>query len=127
MSKGLLATENQEQRSIVRWLSMHQALKHFYCKLNNEGKRTVVQGWNLKLMGLRPGVSDLMIYYPTKTYHGLFLEVKRDKKYSKSEMETDTWICQQEFIERVKSVGYAAEVCYGFLDGKRIIEEYLRT
>jgi len=106
---------------------MHPSLRDFYCKLNNEGKRTVVQGWNLKLMGLRPGVSDIMIYYPTKTFHGMFLEVKRNKKYSKSEMQTETWICQQEFIERVKSVGYDGKTCYGWEDGKRIIEEYLLT
>lgn len=125
MVKISVATEQQEQRAIVRWLSMHSILRNYYCKNNNEGKRTAVQGWNLKQQGLRPGVSDLLIYYPTKTYHGLWLEVKRNKKYSKSEMNTDTWIMQQEFLERVKSVGYAGETCYGFLDGKRIIEAYL--
>ena len=104
---------------------MHPILKNYFCKNNNEGKRSEAQGWNLKLMGLRPGVSDLFIYYPTRTYHGLWLEVKRNKKYSKSEMLTDTWIAQQEFINLVKSVGYAGETCYGFLDGKRIVETYL--
>lgn len=120
-----IATENQEQRAIVKWLGLHPTLKNYFCKNNNEGKRSEAQGWNLKLMGLRPGVSDLLIYYPTRTYHGLWLEVKRNKKYSKSEMLTDTWIAQQEFINLVKSVGYAGETCYGFLDGKRIIETYL--
>jgi hypothetical protein len=120
-----IASENQEQRAIVKWLGLHHILKNYYCKNNNEGKRTEAQGWNLKLMGLRPGVSDLLIYYPTKTYHGLFLEVKRNKKYTKSEMNTDTWVMQQEFLETVKSVGYEGKTCYGFLDGIRIIEEYL--
>ncbi|CAB4128392.1 hypothetical protein UFOVP100_29 [uncultured Caudovirales phage] len=78
-------------------------------------------------MGLRPGVSDLLIYYPTKTYHGLFLEIKRNKKYSASERKTKTWIAQQEFISIVRSVGYCGETCYGWLDGKNIIESYLRT
>ncbi len=78
-------------------------------------------------MGLRPGVSDLLIYWPCNGYHGLWLEVKRNKKYSKSEMSTDTWVAQKEFLECVKSVGYAGKICYGFLGGKRIIEEYLRS
>ena len=125
MIKIPVASENQEQRAIVKWLGMHSTLKNYFCKNNNEGKRSEAQGWNLKLMGLRPGVSDLFIYYPTRTYHGLWLEVKRNKKYSKSEMLTDTWIAQQEFINLVKSIGYAGETCYGFLDGKRIIETYL--
>ena len=116
-----IATENQEQRALVKWLSYHPVLKDFYCKNNNEGKRTAAQGWNLKLMGLRPGVSDIFVYYPTKTYAGLWLEIKRNKKYTASERRTDTWIAQQEFIERVKMVGYAGEFCYGFVDGQNII------
>jgi len=104
---------------------MHHILKNYFCKLNNEGRRTVKQGHNLKLMGLRAGASDLFIYYPTMTYNGLWLEVKRNKIYTKSEMQTDTWILQQEFLSRVKSVGYAGETCYGFEDGLRIIENYM--
>lgn len=122
-----IATENQEQRALVHWLSLHPILKKFYCKNNNEGKRTEVQGWNLKLQGLRPGVSDLLIYYPTASYHGLFLEVKRNMSYTPSQMKTKTWLAQIEFLETVKSVGYWGEMCYGFLDGKKIIESYLHT
>ncbi len=111
----------------MTWLSYHPIVRDFFCKNNNEGKRTVAQGHNLKLMGLRPGVSDLFIYYPTTTYHGLFLEVKRNKKYTKSERLTDTWIAQEKFIETVKSVGYQGHWCYGWEDGKKIIEAYLLT
>jgi hypothetical protein len=120
-----LASENQEQRALVQWLNFHPILKNFFCKNNNEGKRTVSQGWNLKLMGLRAGVSDLFIYYPTKSYHGLFVEMKRNKKYTKSERLTDTWIMQEKFLENVKSVGYAGFICYGFEDAKKTIEKYL--
>jgi hypothetical protein len=95
--------------------------------MNNEGKRTPSQGFNLKLMGLRRGVSDLFIYYPSLSFNGLFLEVKRNKKYSQSEMSTETWILQQEFIDTVTHVGYDAHFCYGWMEGKRIIENYLIT
>lgn len=111
----------------MKWLSFHPILSEFFCKNNNEGKRTDAQGWNLKLMGLRPGVSDLFIYWPTKKHHGLFLEVKRNKIYTKSERSTPTWIAQEKFIETVKSVGFAGEFCFGWLDGKTIIERYLNT
>jgi hypothetical protein len=122
-----IPSENQEQRALVKWLSYHPIVREFFCKNNNEGKRTEAQGWNLKLMGLRPGVSDLFIYYPTTTYHGLWLEVKRNKKYTPSERKTDTWIAQEKFLETVKSVGFMGDFCYGWIDGKRIIEEYLQT
>ncbi len=126
-SKTEIPTENQEQRAIVTWLNYHPIVRDYFFKTNNEGKRTEGQGWNLKLMGMRPGASDLFIYYPTKNHHGLFLEVKRNKKYTKSERNTPTWIAQEKFIETVKSVGFAGEFCYGFENGIKIIEDYLLT
>lgn len=86
-----------------------------------------MQGLNLKRMGLRPGVSDIFIYYPTKTHHGLWLEIKRNKKYTQSERRSASWIAQEKFIETVKSVGFAGCFCYGWVDGKEIIERYLAS
>ena len=127
MTRIIKPSENQEQRALVKWLSYHPVLKDYYCKLNNEGKRSLAQGYNLKLMGLRPGVSDILVYFPTKTHHGLFLEVKRCKNYTKSERSTMTWLAQEEFLSIVKRVGFAGEMCFGWLHGKEIIERYLLT
>jgi|SRR5579863_3820821 len=123
--QGKIATENQEQRAVVKWLSLHPVLKKYYCKNNNEGKRSESQGWNLKMMGLRPGVSDLLIYYPANGFHGLWVEMKQARNYSPSEMITDSWIAQQEFIYIVREVGYAAEFCYGADHAINFIEMYL--
>jgi len=121
--------ERDEQRWLVNWLNYHPVLKDFFCKNNNEGKRTPRQGYDLKLQGLRTGVSDLFIYHPSSTgkFPGLWLEIKRNKTYSKSERSTPTWIAQEKFIETVKSVGFAGEFCYGFADGVKIIEAYLQA
>lgn len=123
--KANIPSERAEQKALVKWLSYHPTLKDFFCKNDNEGKRTPLQGHNLKLMGLRPGVSDLFIYYPTKTYPGLWLEIKRNKTYTKSEKEKKSWILQEQFLRTVKSVGFAGYFCYGWVDGKEIIERYL--
>jgi hypothetical protein len=127
--KLIIPTENQEQRALVRWLSLHPILKDFYCKNNNEGKRTDAQGRNLKLMGLRSGVSDLFIAYPSKTkkYSGLWLEVKRNMRYPPSAKKSETWINQEIWINRMKSVGFDAHFCYGWVDGKNIVDAYLST
>lgn len=127
--KFVIPTERQEQRALVKWMSFHPVLKDFFCKNNNEGKRTEAQTHNLKLEGLRPGVSDLFIPYPSRTgrYPGLWLEVKRDMHYPPSARKTQTWLQQVEWIERMKSVGFAGEFCYGWIDGKRIIEAYILT
>lgn len=127
MKSLTIATESQEQRALVSWLTYHPILKNFFCKNNNEGKRSDISGHNLKSLGLRPGVSDMFIYYPSGAYHGLWLEIKRNKKYSKSERSTLTWIAQEKFIETVKSVGYAGFFCYGWEEAKSIIENYLAS
>lgn len=123
--KKLIPTEQQEQRALVKWLSYHPIVHDLFCKIHNEGQRTPLQGFNLKLLGLRQGVSDLVIYYPTNRFHGLFLEVKRNKKYSNSEMSTPTWLAQVKFLERIKGLGYEGQFCFGWEHGKLIIEKYL--
>ena len=125
--KHQIPSEAQEQRALVKWMSLHPVLRDFFCKNNNEGKRTEAQTWQLKLLGLRPGVSDLFIPFPTKTYHGLWLEIKRDMGYPPSARKTQTWLQQEEWIERMKSVGYAGYFCYGHEDGREIINRYLLT
>lgn len=128
MTKRLeIPTENQEQRALVKWLSLHPVLKDLFCKNNNEGQRTAGQTWNLKLMGLRPGVSDLTVFYPTNKFHGLFLEVKRNMSYPPSARKSETWIKQKEWIDRMNSIGYYGSFCYGWEHGVKIIEEYLKT
>lgn len=123
--KQKIATEASEQRALVKWLNMHPTLKNLFCKIDNEGARTPQQGWHAKLLGLRAGVSDLFIYYPSGKYHGLFIEMKRKRTYSRSERLTETWQSQEKFQEIVKSVGFCAETCYGFEDAIKIIETYL--
>ncbi len=122
----VIPAERVEQQALIEWINYHPILKNFFHKTNNEGKRTALQGQRLKQMGLRAGVSDIFIYYPVTPYHGLWLEIKRNKKYTASEKSTDTWKAQEKFIELVKSVGYSAFFCYGWLDGKAIVEKYLK-
>lgn len=124
-----IALEREEQQALVEWLYLHPILKNFFLKIDNEGKRTALQGSRLKNLGLRPGASDLFIYYPSQSgiYSGLWLEVKRNKKYTPSEMSSVTWKNQEEFQRTVKMVGFDAKFCYGFIDATRIISCYLRS
>ena len=123
--RNLIATENQEQRALVKWIRTQQNIRDCVIKLNNEGKRTLAQGWNLKMMGMCPGASDLFLAYPANGYHGLWLEVKRSKQYPNSARTTEQWLAQEIFLERMKSLGYQGFFCYGWLHGKKLIEDYL--
>lgn len=121
----LVASENQEQRALVKWIRMQPHLREFIVKLNNEGKRTEAQGWHLKLMGMCPGASDLFLAYPTRQHAGAWIEVKRNKKYTPSEMASPSWVAEMKFQERMRRIGYATCVAYGWEMGKAFIEQYL--
>jgi hypothetical protein len=121
----IVASERDEQMALVRWLDYHPILKNHYCKMHNEGKRSPLEGRNLKLLGLRPGVSDLFIFYPFQGLHGLWLEMKQNRNYTPSEKRTRTWVAQENFVETVKKLGFSAHFCYGCEDAIKIINAYL--
>jgi hypothetical protein len=122
-----IATENQEQMALVSYLNHHPLLSNCFCKLNNEGRRTPGQGHHLKRMGLRVGASDLFIYYPTAKHAGLWLEMKQKRKYTPSERRKPTWVAQEAFQGHVRSLGYAAEIAFGWEHAKEIIDNYLKS
>jgi hypothetical protein len=84
----------------------------------------MAQGWNLKMLGMEPGASDLFLAYPTATQHGIWLEVKQNRKYTPSEMRKPTWVQQAAFLDRMKSVGFAGHFVFGWENGKKLIENY---
>jgi hypothetical protein len=118
--------EWEEQDNLVKWLSLHPILKDFYCKNHNEGKRSAKDGAFLVRQGLRAGVSDLFIYYPKNQYHGLWLEMKRNKSYTLSARLSESWIAQETFMDIVTSVGFDAHFCFGWEHAVKIIENYLK-
>ncbi len=120
-------SEAQEQRWLVKWIRLQPYLKRFLIKTNNEGKRSAIQGNNLKLMGMRVGASDLFLAYPnsSRTKAGIWLEVKRNMDYPPSAKKTPTWLAEQEFLEDMQTVGFCGEFCYGWEEGIQIIKAYL--
>lgn len=130
VSRSLIPTEAQEQRALVRWVRLQPEIKEYIVKLNNEGQRSEAQGWNLKMLGMCQGASDLFLMVPRHQadqtwFHGFWLEQKRNRHYSPSERKTPTWIAQEIFQANARKMGYAAEFCYGWEHGARLIKEYL--
>jgi hypothetical protein len=125
--RRLIASENQEQRALVRWIRMQPLIANCLVKLNNEGKRTEAQGWHLKLMGMMPGASDLFLAWPTIKFCGLWMEVKQNRTYPTSEREKESWKAQESFIGHMKEVGYDGYFVFGWEHGKEIVEAYLKT
>lgn len=73
----------------------------------------------LKRQGFKPGVSDIVIPYPTLKYPGLFIELKRDRN---SKVSDD----QREWRLRMELLGYRAEICVGWEAARSVINDYFR-
>lgn len=114
-----LGAETILQINLVSWLSHNYPdIAEDVFSTSNERKCSVQQGRIFKRMGVKRGVSDLMIAVPMNGYHGLFLELKEaNGKLSKE---------QKEFIERMTARGYKATWALGLENAKKVIVEYLQ-
>lgn len=98
-----LTTESGEQRTIIEFCDWH---KIPCIHIPNESKRSLAYGAMMKHIGLRKGFPDLFIPIAKNEFHGLFIELKRDRN-SKVSDEQKSW------IKYLNKAGYRAVVCYG--------------
>lgn len=111
-------TESNEQIAAMDWLRLqHPKIAKHTLHIGNERKATYFAGYIMKKMGVLKGASDIFMAWPNGGYHGLFIEVK--SKVGRLSPE------QKEFLERMKSVGYKAEVCYGADAVINTMKEYI--
>ncbi len=84
----------------------------------NERKCSISEGVRQKALGLRAGVSDLFLAWPTKRFPGLWIELKvNDNKLTKMQV---VW------LELMEKAGYATAVVYDDWEKvKLLIEQYL--
>jgi hypothetical protein len=105
-SSADVPTEAAEQRMVCQWLNAKR-LRYFH--VPNGEKRNAITGANLRGLGVKPGVPDLII---TTTPPGKFgiaavaLEMKRRKGGSIS-------VEQREWLDHLKSQGWATFVAHG--------------
>ena len=120
---NLVATEHQEQVALMQWWGYysqaHSIPETLLFAIPNGSFRQKVTGAILKAEGVRAGVSDLFLAYPSGQYHGAFIELKRDRKASR------VTVMQKRFLKFARDFGYYAVVAYGFEDAKHVIESYV--
>ncbi len=139
-SRSSVPTEDQEQAWLMEWASYHHICKDHLIAIPNGGSRHPAEAAKLKRTGVKAGVSDLFLacpsiriepdrsegYFTTEggLYHvvidscGLWIELKRIKGGRISTI-------QNNWLELVGSVGYSTKVCYGWVEAKDCILEYL--
>lgn len=73
---------------------------------------------SLKAQGFKPGVSDIVIPVPTAAFHGLYLELKKDKTSAVADDQV-LW------RDRMRALGYRAEIIAGYDAAAALVREYL--
>lgn len=104
--------------NIVNWFNHNfPELEDDFHHFANERKCTVMEGRNLKRMGVKRGVWDFFLAYPQFEWHGLWVELKVGQNTLTKE--------QIEFGMRKTARGYCAIPVLGFEAAKETITTYL--
>jgi len=111
--------EAEVQSGVVKYLQIMYP-KARYCASLGGIRTSFRQAVRAKATGYVKGFPDLQICMPTNKYHGLFLEIKKDKKsYATKE--------QKEWIAYLNDVGYCARVTKGFDESVQTIRDYFEN
>lgn len=115
--------KQDEHKAQVEVMEASRALAPEYPELEllfaipNGGHRHQNVANMLKAEGVKRGVPDLMLPVPRGGYAGLWIEMKAAKgKVS----DPQTW-----WIERLRAVGYRAEVCFSGPSAVAVLVDYL--
>lgn len=114
-------TEEQEQIVVFQWAEL---MANRYPELNlimhipNGGLRSKPEAVRFKRAGVKKGVPDIFLPVPKKGYHGLWIEMKRQKG-GRLSPEQKAW------IDNLNAQGYLAARCDGADDAIRVIKEYI--
>lgn len=96
--------EEDIQKACVNWFDLtYGSLSQLLFHVANEDRQNSRKGHKYRLLGVRPGVSDLILLVPNRRYHGLCVEMK-----SRTGTQRKT---QKEFQEKVERMGYRYALC----------------
>ena len=114
-------SEAQEQMALITWAEynrgQHPELKLLH-HIPNGGMRGKAEAGRFKAMGVKPGVPDLFLPVARGKYHGLYIELKRQKTGKAS-------AAQRGWFEALQEQGYAVVLCHGWVQASEKLVEYL--
>ena len=126
-------TEHYEQVILFRWAELEargkkfpkiivsgeeRSVLDFLHAIPNGGKRSKKTANDLNLEGVKSGVPDIFLPYPTGKHYGLYIEMKRKKGGILSAN-------QKIWLEYLNEAGYLAVVCKGEEQARHTIIKYI--
>ena len=119
--RNTTAHEDVEQATLFTWAGLKSGQRpelQLLFHIPNGGSRGKAEAARFKAEGVKAGVPDLFLPVSRGPYHGLFIEMKRQKGGKVSD-------AQKAWIAALIDQGYLAVVCYGWKDAAELIEDYL--
>ena len=109
-------TERQAQAALFEWIEWQKKvwleLDLVYAIPNGQMRKG-----QPKEPGMMPGVPDIFVAYPSRGYHGGYIEMKvPGGRISKA---------QGKWMQALKHVGYYVAVCWGWEEARDAISWYL--
>ena len=112
-------SEANQQEIVIKYLRL--AYPHaLYCASAGGMRTSYLQAIKMKRTGYVKGFPDLFIYEPNQDYHGLAIEMKKEKGGVASP-EQKSW------QEQLRNRGYASYICKGNEEAIKVIDEYFNT
>lgn len=114
-------TEDVEQEMVLRWAEGQVEVwpeLAMLCHIPNGGYRSKRAGAQMKRLGVKPGVPDMMLPVSRGGYHGLFIEMKRKTGGTVSKE-------QRAWIDHLNREGFLAVVCKGYEEAVDTLRDYL--
>ena len=118
-----IPTESEEQQALFEWAQYHRGAYpeiDLLYHIPNGGRRGKAEAGRFKAEGVKSGVPDICLPVARGGFHGLYIEMKRQKGSQTSGKQKD-------WIELLWRQGYKAVICKGWQEAARIIKEYLKT
>ena len=115
VERSLGESERQHQIRLHRWL-VKQGVPHF--APYNEGYVGEKEARGAKMMGMSPGICDIVVPVARKPYHGLFLELKA-KPHGRVSGAQEWW------LKTLLNESYEAQVSWTFEESIKIVQNYL--
>lgn len=113
--------EHAEQSALFLWAQLRQLavpeLALLFAIGNWAGVKSPIEGAARKKEGTKAGVPDVCLPVARGEYHGLYIEMKAGKNQATK--------AQRWWLRELQRQGYRAEVCRGFQEARKTIEEYL--
>ena len=112
-------SEANQQEIVIKYLRLAYP-NVLYCASAGGMRTSYLQAIKMKRTGYVKGFPDLFIYEPNQDYHGLAIEMKKEKGGVASPEQKD-------WQEQLRNRGYASYICKGNEEAINVIDEYFNS